>query len=172
MPWTIAPIALDDADEVAKVHVAVWQEAYAGLMPAAYLASLDPVAFAAGWRRRLIERVPDEQSWAARDEAGIVGIATSGPSRDDDAPTPHELYAINVLARGHGTGVADALLAEAIGDRAASLWVVDGNARAIAFYRRHGFTDEGSRKEEPETSVLEIRMTRGNVASRAAPRPV
>ena len=33
-------------------------------------------------------------------------------------------------------------------------------------------TDEGSRKEEPETGVLEIRMSRGSVASRAAPRPV
>jgi len=158
--WTIARVDLADADEVGRVHVRVWQEAYAGLMPADYLASLDPVAFAAGWRRRLLDPVAGVDTWVARDPAGIVGLATAGPSRDDDAPTPDELYAINVLARGHGTGVADALLARAIGGRAASLWVVDGNARAIAFYRRHGFTDEGARKDEPDTGVLELRMSR------------
>ncbi len=167
MSWTLARIGLGDVDEVAAVHVRVWQEAYAGLMPADYLASLDPVAFAAGWRSQLVEPHPDVQTVLARDHAGVVGIATAGPSRDGDAPTPHELYAINVLARGHGTGVADDLLAETIGDRAATLWVVDGNARAMAFYRRHGFADEGGRKPEPRTGVLEIRMSRGPVGGRA-----
>ena len=167
MSWTIARIDLADVDEVAAVHVRVWQEAYAGLMPADYLASLDPVAFAAGWRSHLAEPDPRVHTWVARDDAGVVGIATSGPSRDHDAPTPYELYAINVLARGHGSGVADGLLAETIGDRAAMLWVVDGNARAMAFYRRHGFVDEGGRKPEPRTGVLELRMSRGPVGGRA-----
>lgn len=167
MSWTTARIDLADVDEVARVHVRVWQEAYAGLMPADYLASLDPVAFAAGWRTRLADPVPGLQTWVARDDLGIVGFATAGPSRDDDAPTPDELYAINVLARSHGTGVADGLLVAAIGDRAATLWVVDGNARAIAFYRRHGFADEGGRKPEPHTGAHELRMSRGPVGARA-----
>ena len=167
MSWTIARIDPADIDEVAAAHVRVWQEAYAGLMPADYLASLDPVAFAAGWRSRLADQDPRVHTRVARDDAGVVGIATWGPSRDDDAPTPYELYAINVLARGHGTGVADGLLAETIGDRAAMLWVVDGNARAMAFYRRHGFADEGGRKPEPRTGVLEVRMSRGPVGGRA-----
>lgn len=167
MGWTIAPVEVADADEVGRVHVRVWQEAYAGLMPAAYLDALDPAAFAEGWRRRLHEPVPGVHTSVARDDDGIVGIATAGPSRDDDPPTPEELYAINVLARGHGTGVADGLLAATIGDRAASLWVVDGNARAIAFYRRHGFADEGGRKPEPDTGVVEIRMVRRAVGDPA-----
>ena len=57
-------------------------------------------------------------------------MATSGPPRDDDAPAPLELYAINVLRRAHGTGLADDLMARAIGDRPAYLWVLDGNDRA------------------------------------------
>jgi ribosomal protein S18 acetylase RimI-like enzyme len=169
--WTIARIDLADVDEVARVHVRVWQEAYAGLMPADYLASLDPVEFAAGWRSRLLAPEPGVDTWVARDDQGVVGIATSGPSRDAEAPTPHELYAINVLARGHGSGVADGLLAEAVGDGAATLWVVDGNARAIAFYRRHGFADDGGRKPEPDTGALEIRMSRGPVGGRARAAP-
>ena len=161
MPWTIAPIALDDADEVARVHVRVWQEAYAGLMPADYLDSLDPAAFAEGWRERLLRPSAGVGDWLARDEHGVVGITTSGPARDEDAPTRHELYAINVLARGHGTGVGNALLEHAVGDRASYLWVLEGNGRAAAFYRRHGFADDGGRKPEPDTGLLEVRMSRG-----------
>jgi ribosomal protein S18 acetylase RimI-like enzyme len=164
VPWTIAPIALDDADEVARVHVRVWQEAYAGLMPATYLDGLDPVEFAASWRERLTAPRPGVRSWLARDGAGVVGITTSGPARDGDAPTEWQLYAINVLARGHGSGVAQALLDTAIGDRPAYLWVVEGNDRAVAFYRRHGFTDDGVREHLPETGTPELRMSRGAVA--------
>ncbi len=42
MPWTIARPTLDDLDEMGRVHVQVWREAYAGLLPDAYLAGLDP----------------------------------------------------------------------------------------------------------------------------------
>ena len=52
MTWAIHDPSIADADEMGRVHVTVWQEAYAGLMPADYLASLDPVAFAASWRER------------------------------------------------------------------------------------------------------------------------
>lgn len=164
MPWTIAPITLDDVDEVARVHVRVWQEAYAGLMPADYLDGLDPAGFATNWRERLLAPAPGVHSWLARDEAGVVGLSISGPARDEDAPTAWQLYAINVVARGHGTGVAKALLDTAIGDRAAYLWVVEGNDRARAFYRKHGFTDDGVRERLPETGTPEVRMSRAAVA--------
>ena len=55
-------------------------------------------------------------------------------------------------------------MARVIGDRPAYLWVLEGNVRAAAFYRRHGFTDEGGRKPEPDTGVVEIRMARGYAA--------
>ncbi len=160
MPWSLGPIALDDAEEVARVHVSVWQEAYAGLMPAPYLDSLDPDDFAASWRARLLAPRAGVRHWLARDDAGIVGLATSGPARDEDAPTEWQLYAINVLARGHGTGVGSGLLDAAIGDRPAYLWVVEGNDRAIAFYRKHRFTDDGVRDHLPETGTPEVRMSR------------
>jgi ribosomal protein S18 acetylase RimI-like enzyme len=160
VPWTIAPLQLEDAEEAGAVHMRVWQEAYAGLMPAGYLASLDPVRAGERRRDRILHPSPGVQEWVARDEHGIVGMAASGPPRDDDPPLDFELYAINVLRRAHGTGLADELLAQAIGDRPAYLWVLEGNHRAIAFYRRHGFTDEGGRKPEPDTGVVEIRMAR------------
>jgi ribosomal protein S18 acetylase RimI-like enzyme len=162
VPWTIARPTLDDLDELGRVHVQVWREAYAGLMPAEHLADLDPAVGTRRWRERF-EASSEIGWWLARDEQGIVGMVTSGPARDDDAPVPLELYAINILRRAHGTGLADELLTRAIGDRAAYLWVLEGNDRAIAFYRRHGFADEGGRKPEPGTGVVELRMVRGGV---------
>ena len=53
-------------------------------------------------------------------------MVTAGPPRDDDAPVPLELYAINVLRRAHGTGLADELMSRTIGDRPAYLWVLEG----------------------------------------------
>jgi ribosomal protein S18 acetylase RimI-like enzyme len=159
--WTIERPVLEDLEEMGRVHVQVWREAYAGLMPDDYLAALDPTAGPRRWRQRLES---SEACWRlARDETGIVGLATSGPGRDHDAPVPLELYAINVLRRAHGTGLADDLLGHVIGRRAAYLWVLEGNERAMAFYRRHGFADDGGRKPEPDTGTVEIRMARGDV---------
>ena len=90
----------------------------------------------------------------------IVGIASAGPTRDEDAPTEWELYAINVLAAHHGAGVADQLIAAVIAQRPATLWVLSGNARAQAFYRRHGFGVEGATKVHEDTGAPEIRMVR------------
>jgi ribosomal protein S18 acetylase RimI-like enzyme len=157
--WTVARPTEDDLDELGRVHVRVWQEAYAGLLPDDYLAGLDPTFGPARWRERFGSS-PEVSWWLARDEDGIVGMVTSGPARDEDAPVDLELYAINVLRRAHGTGLADDLMAHAIGDRPAYLWVLEGNDRAIAFYRRHGFADEGGRKPEPDTCAVELRMAR------------
>lgn len=160
MSWTIAPLRLEDAEEAGTVHIRVWQEAYAGLMPDSYLAALDPARAVERRRHRILHPTPGVHEWVARDEEGIVGLAASGPPRDDDPPVDLELYAINLLRRAHGTGLADELMAHAIGDHPAYLWVLEGNDRAIAFYRRHGFSDEGGRKPEPDTGVVEIRMAR------------
>lgn len=163
MPWTIARPTLDDLDELGRVHVQVWREAYVGLLPDDYLAALDPALGPQRWRERF-GTSPEVGWWLGRDDDGIAGMATCGPARDQDAPVPLELYAINVLRRAQGTGLADDLMARAVGDRSSYLWVLEGNDRAVAFYRRHGYADDGGRKPEPDTGVVEIRMARGHVA--------
>jgi hypothetical protein len=104
--WTIARVTLDDLDELGRVHVQVWREAYAGLLPDDYLAGLDPAFGPTRWRERF-GTSPDLAWWIARDDEGIAGMVTAGSPRDDDAPAPLELYAINLLRRTHGTGLAD-----------------------------------------------------------------
>jgi ribosomal protein S18 acetylase RimI-like enzyme len=161
--YAVRPAAVRDADALGRVHTAVWHEAYAEVMPADFLASLDPVRAAQQWRLRLEVDEPDSVVAVATagEDGQIVGFASGGPTRDEDAPTGWELYAINVLAAHHGTGLADELVAAAVGDRPASLWVLVDNARAQAFYRRHGFAPDGASKVHEGTGVPEIRMVRG-----------
>ena len=152
---------VEDADEVGRVHVQVWREAYAGHMPADYLEGLDPMKSAARWKLRFEMDEPDGNVVVATGpDVEIVGFAAAGPTRDEDAPTDWELYAINVLADHHGTGVADQLIIAAIAERPATLWVVNDNARAEAFYRRHGFSVEGATKLHDGTGASEMRMVR------------
>jgi ribosomal protein S18 acetylase RimI-like enzyme len=158
--WTIEEPTVADADELGRVHVAIWQQAYAGLMPPEYLDGLDADEFATGWRERLEAPFPGTLRLVVRDDEGIVGFSTAGPPRLDDAPADLELYAINLLPRAHGTGVADDLLEATIGDRATFLWVIEGNERAISYYRKRGFADDGGRTVDQDSGANEIRMVR------------
>ena len=148
--YEVRPAVLEDAVRLAEVHVQVWREAYAGVMPAEYLAGLDPV--------------PGAVVLVATAAGELVGMSTAGPSRDDPPDPPHELYAINVLAAHHGTGVAGRLFESALqataGDAAVSLWVLAVNARARAFYARYGFVPDGRTKRHEGTGVTEVRLVR------------
>jgi ribosomal protein S18 acetylase RimI-like enzyme len=174
--WRLRRPTLEDCDELGRVHMAVWREAYAGIMPADYLAGLSEERSAAGWRERLAAAGgPDEGSHAGTllvvdPEGRLAGFGSAGPSRDVDAPTGWELYVVNLLPAARGTGLADRLLDELLGDRDATLWVVEDNARARAFYTRRGFVDEGGRSQHPATGTPEIRMIRRSSPSTAAPR--
>jgi ribosomal protein S18 acetylase RimI-like enzyme len=65
-----------------------------------------------------------------------------------------------MLAAERGTGLADLMMAELVGARACSLWVLAGNARALAFYRRHGFVADGHSKTHSPTGTIERRLIR------------
>jgi len=159
--YAVRPLRVQDVDELGRVHVQVWRETYVEHMPADFLAGLDPVKSADRWRLRFEMDEPDGIVVVATALDGeIVGFASAGPTRDEDAPTQWELYAINVLAENHGTGVANQLIGAVIAGRPATLWVIQDNARAQSFYRRHGFSVEGATKAHAGTGAPEIRMIR------------
>lgn len=157
----------DDAGRLAQVHVAVWREAYVGLMPAEHLRALSPETSAVRWRTNLEAEAdgrPGRRTAVLTADGDLVGFATVGPSRDDPPDPADELYAIYVLAEHRGAHRADALLAAAQDAASAhgglSLWVLSENARAHAFYRRNGFTPDGRTKEHPPALVPVQRWVR------------
>lgn len=163
--WVVRPATVADADDIGRIHVRVWRADYADLVPAAVLARMDAGRSADHWRRTLAAPGADETVRVAvtddaQDDPRLVGYALGGPPRDPDAPEPRELQVINLLPEARGTGVADELVRQVLGDRAAYLWVLQGNARAMAFYGRSGFVDDGGRTTHAASGLTEIRMVR------------
>lgn len=158
-----------DAAAIARVHVRSWQEAYAGIVPAEYLASLDVDERTATWRRDL-HRAPHEhvRTWVAQASSGIVGFLTLGPCRDEDARRgEREIYSVYLDPGTWGHGVARDLLRTALSELGStarvSLWVLADNERARHFYRRHGFQPDGVERldELGGADLLEVRYRRG-----------
>jgi GNAT superfamily N-acetyltransferase len=162
----IRPMAENDIDEVGRLHVRSWQAGYAGIIPAGYLAALDPADFAA---RRRAQPIPARSgSLVADDDGKLVGLASYGPYRPEHGvldPTMGELYAIYVDPEHWRAGIGRRLHATAVaaltasGFRGMRLWVLEGNHRARRFYEwaglrwdgtRHVWTPRGSTTELPE----------------------
>lgn len=147
----------EDAEAMAGLHVDVWDDAYTGLMDQAVLDDR---------RRRLPERVEhwreildrEHRTLVATDAGRLVGFVSTGPPRDNDVDVDVELWALYVRAAYWDAGVGYALFREALGDRAAYLWVLAGNDRAIRFYERQGFRLDGTEDEQDEG--LHVRMVR------------
>ncbi len=157
----------DDAQAIGAVHVDVWRWAYRGQMPDAFLDGLRPDRRAAQWRRWLTDGELD--AWVAEVDGAVVGFAGSGDARDDDLPAGTvELLMINVAQEHAGTGVGGALLAaidehwRALGATEAVLWVLPGNARAMATYTHLGWSLDGSSRVRDigGAPVEEVRMRR------------
>jgi len=146
-----------DAEALAHLHIDVWDDAYTGLMPQSILDDRrDEVEDRVErWRTILTESA---NTLVAEDDDGLVGFASAGPGRDADVDTDLELWALYVRARLWGSGLGYTLFFEAVGDRAAYLWVQAGNERAIAFYERQGFRLDGTDDEHDEG--LHVRMVR------------
>jgi GNAT superfamily N-acetyltransferase len=156
----------EDARAIAEVHVASWLAAYRGLMPDETLDALDVDARAVRWEAGLSDG--SASALVAEDDDGIYGWATVGRSRDPDAGDEvGELYGL-YLAPGHwdrglGRELHDAAVDElrTHGFEVATLWVLDTNARARAFYERQGWRADGGAKQdrvgELRTLIDEVR---------------
>jgi len=155
----LRPATPDDAEAGARLHIACWREVYGPLTEPDLLAThlADEAAWAERWRQQ-VEDGPTRLLAVADGE--LVGFGVAGPARHDDVTAAHELYAIYVRAAWHGTGVGTALLDGVLGDAAAYLWVHEENARAEAFYRRHGFTADGVRQRYEPLGAWERRLVR------------
>jgi ribosomal protein S18 acetylase RimI-like enzyme len=147
---------------VAELHVRSWQEAYSGLMPAEFLAALDPRDRAGRYRFESAEG-PTTVLAVDRDGDGeeeLLGFASFGRSRDHDLPDHGEIGALYVDPTRHRGGIGRLLMVEARrrlaadGYAEAFLWVLDGNDRAREFYEREGWVADGARREENPYDIV------------------
>ena len=154
-----------DAPAVARVHVAVWREVYAGVLPEGYLSALSVREHERLWRERYtrpetgtVHRVVDVSS-------EVVGFASGGPlgreAREAYPAFDRELYALYLLPSARGRGLGRALLqsvAEGLGGGLGGTmcFAVSRNVPARRFYEglgavrigSGGFSVDGERVEE------------------------
>jgi GNAT superfamily N-acetyltransferase len=152
---------------VAAVHVASWQWAYAGLLPAEELAGLSVADRADRWQARLAGTGTGSTdrgaTFVADLDSRVVGFVTVGPGRDDvGGPSVGELYAIYLDREVAGTGLGRRLHEAGVGWLAeqgwtrALLWVLRDNARARRFYELCGWRADGVTKTVPRPDLVDL----------------
>lgn len=153
-----------DAAAIARVQVASWRVAYAGLFDEAVFEARGVLP-----RTRLWERLPQLQPpvFVAERAGAVIGIAHGGPARvaglDADVA---ELYVLYVDPDHWRGGVGAALLA-AVEDNlrmrgfsAIVLWVLAENPIGRAFYARQGYEPDGAQITHAGSGRLELRLRR------------
>ena len=143
----------EDAERVARLHIASWCATYTRELPAKFLATQDLAERTAVWRDQIDHGV---MILLAGDGVELSGFAACGPARHAGTETGlWEIYNLHVAPALHGQGIGSALFAAAAAlgrDRGATilvLWVVETNAAARGFYERQGMQYEGGQLEYP-----------------------
>lgn len=157
MDFEISSVVPDDAEDWVRTHVEAMVLAYPMMSP----------GFASDRRAEIDERITAARAefavlqsadpatrlprrhWIARCDGRPVAVASSGwgPAdwESEFPPPPREftLDKLYLLPQVQGTGLGQAMLDIAIGDRPAYLWIMAENPRAERFYARNGFVHEG-----------------------------
>jgi GNAT superfamily N-acetyltransferase len=155
----IRPAVVSDAASGAACHAACWREAYASIVDPERLAALTAnlEAKVELWRTVISQGRP---LLVAVEDDVVVGFVAAGPDQEPGVDVAFQLRVLNVRRAHWGTGLAQRMFDEAVGDRDAYLWVLRDNARARGFYARNGFVPDGATKIDPDFAAPEIRMVR------------
>lgn len=150
--WRVRRAGEGDVERLALVGAATFLETFADILDgSAVLAHCSRAHAISVYRGYLTQGAA---AWLGETEGGApVGyVLLTQPELDGALPGDLELKRIYLLSRFHGTGLGkvlmDAAIAEARARGAARLLlgVYRQNSRAIAFYRRSGFVDVGTRQ--------------------------
>jgi ribosomal protein S18 acetylase RimI-like enzyme len=138
----IRAAALDDAAEIARVHVASWRSSYRGLLADDFLDSLSEAGYTDRWRRVIADGA--NRVFVVEEPEGVVGFASGGRERAGESGFEGELYAIYIVAgsqrKGHGRELVRTMAA-ALRDKGLRdmiVWVLRDNAPAREFYEKLG----------------------------------
>ena len=149
--WTIREAGSDDASALALIGAATFLETFAGILDGDAIVGHCAAKHNAAAYRDYV--ATGARAWIAEAQPGgapigfaLVGKPDLAAALDGDI----ELKRIYSLSRFHGTGLGAALMKQALeaasGYRRLLLGVYAGNQRAIAFYRKQGFADLGTRQ--------------------------
>ena len=160
---TIRRAVSEDAAAVGRIHVESWNVAYRGIMPDDVIARTDLAYRTAFWAERIAD--PEWPVFLIEEHGAAVAFCQMIPTKDPDDDAAHvgHITSLHVLpplrGRGYGRALMDHVLAEfgRRGFTAVTLWVLEENRPARAFYERCGFELDGGTRTYPKTQVPEVR---------------
>ncbi len=167
----IVPAGPGDAAELARVHVRAWRETYQGLLPAAYLERMSVVTHARRFRAALMSASPREVLLVAEGAGGLVGYCGAAAAGEIG-----EIFTLYLVRRAQGRGFGGRMLVGAarglagLGARRLSVWVLEGNLRARAFYRHMGAGYAERRPARGFGGLIEVRYDWADLAALTASR--
>jgi len=153
-----------DAKCIARLHINVWRDTYMGIMPDSLLDNMDIDEYEKRWSKTLKD--PGKGRYLVVDAGKeLVGFATFGPARDEDLEGMNsaELVALNISSdywrQNIGTDLLSAIIDSVKGNyKNLYLWVAEKNDRAISFYEKFGFIQDGKTKTgNSHGNIVELR---------------
>jgi len=150
MSFTIRPATIADAAVLAHIHVEGWRAAYDGQVDPDFLVQLSVSERESDWKRWFADS--GMHVLLAEDTGGVpCGLISFGKLRTPipgaspiRPPYSAEIYAFYILPAYWRQGLGKELLQAAVQalrplkHRSLSLWVLEKNARAVAFYKTMG----------------------------------
>ncbi|WP_306119004.1 MULTISPECIES: GNAT family N-acetyltransferase [unclassified Roseitalea] len=137
----IRPAQPRDAIEIADVHAAAWQNAYAGIIPYRALRAMIGRRDHRWWQRAIRRGT----SMLVIDLDGTIGgYVTFGLNRARALPQDGEVYELYLRPEYQGVGFGSRLFRTAAnrlsshGCKGLVVWALEDNATAIDFYRGRG----------------------------------
>jgi GNAT superfamily N-acetyltransferase len=144
-----------DVDDIADVNVRAWRHRFAGLLPDAALAGLDPADLAMTWASGILNPpLPSQRVLVAIHDDVVAGYAAWGPCQDPDADdATGELLALEVdpeqVGRGHGSRLMAAAvdLARSTGQTSAACWTLLADEPRRAFLQSAGWGPDAAYRD-------------------------
>jgi RimJ/RimL family protein N-acetyltransferase len=149
MDLVIRKATLADAADIANIHMRSWEAAYKGIVPDETIATKNESRLAM-WQKTLSGEHNNYMALYGDTPVGLMGIH---PSRDNDLSDAGEVGSIYLHPDYFGKGYGREMIKYAFktlqqqGFYIITLWVLEENARARRFYKKCGFTFDGTKKE-------------------------
>lgn len=133
--------AIDDIEDISRIHALSWKSAYKGIVPQAYLDELKEDFWVSAFEIWIKDNVLTAQ--LIFENGSPVGCVAYGKARDMSLPNWGEIVSIYLLPEYFNKGYGNILLNSALSDlqrfgyQNIYLWVLKENKQARRFYEKN-----------------------------------
>ncbi|HEX6685451.1 MAG TPA: GNAT family N-acetyltransferase [Candidatus Limnocylindrales bacterium] len=148
-----------DAEAISRIHTRAREVAYADLVSPKMLAAMQAGVTPQKWAERMRNSTEGGRMLVAEEGGRIVGFIFVVPGEYGE-PGVGDVDALHVDPEHQGAGIGTQLLRAGLEFLAGQgfskyvLWVLDGNERAMRFYRKHGWQHDGQRVDDGGVDFL------------------